>query len=895
MKREILLLSGIMCGSIFAATTVNMDINGKVVIGENGPSMQLSIPRKDWSGLSTGNVDLEAKGNAEGQTKVYFFSPSDERFAYGDIKIAAKGKNSFDYSLVLEGREKYESCGVFISVELPIKYAGATIAGNNGTKATIPADYNRDKPYGIYSGDLTSVVVAGGTPDELRIDLPETMNVYVQDNRQWGPNFAIRISKLGGSNTIVKGDKRQFDMTVTLPDEVTVKSGKLCVIRESEEWLPITNEKSIEKGSALDLSGSGIFDAPAGKHGWLKNEKSQLVFEKLPGVPQRFYGANLCYEAAGFSRALSDEVVERFLRTGYNAMRMHHHEKYILKKNVDTIEFDPVTMDRFDYLVAKAIENGIYITTDLFVSRPVKWRAIGIDRDGEVPMQTYKALVAIHEPAFEDFARYVRLFMNHVNPYTGRAYKDEPGMPFISGINENDIACIWIGWRKDELFKKAWREWLQGMRDKESGFAAGVSEDAANINGGVDAVFIRFLADTERNLMARCRKLFAEIGMKQLVTQQNAGGYNATFMGMREEIYDYTDTHFYVDHPHFLGRNWRGIFSINNTNPIQYERPQFLSMAFLRNLNQPFMVTEWNFCQPGKYRGMGGIVTGAVAAMQDWSGLFRFQYAGNDWFTRDTHLNSDSFSLVSDVINRLADRATICLFLRRDLGVLDDAMAIQLTDESINKSKGGMVPIYPKWVNAAWQTRVGCAVEVPQGMRFRTIDEVVAADKPLWQLKENKSFQVDIERGSYKIMTERTCGGFVPKGKLSAGLIKFDVGDEMATIWVSSSDNKPIASSDRMVLTHLTDSVPNGAAFADETRSTMISWGERSLLVRRAKATIALKLDEPEQYEVYGLNLRGVRTGKVESVVKNGCICFIADVKGPDEGRLLYEIVRKAK
>ena len=37
-------------------------------------------------------------------------------------------------------------------------------------------------------------------------------------------------------------------------------------------------------------------------------------------------------------------------------------------------------------------------------------------------------------------------------------------MPFISGINENDIACIWVGWRKDELFKKAWRD---GMTDAD--------------------------------------------------------------------------------------------------------------------------------------------------------------------------------------------------------------------------------------------------------------------------------------------------------------------------------------------------------------------------------------------------------------------------------------------
>ena len=215
----------------------------------------------------------------------------------------------------------------------------------------------------------------------------------------------------------------------------------------------------------------------------------------------------------------------------------------------------------------------------------------------------------------------------------------------------------------------------------------------------------------------------------------------------------------------------------------------------------------------------------------------------------------------------------------------------------LNKIKGGVVPIAPKWVDAAWQTRVGCAVEVPQGMPSRPIGEVLASDKPIWELKENKSVEVNRNRGSFAVATERTCGGFVPNGKLTAGRLAFDAGDDLATIWVSSSDGKPLASSERMVLTHLTDSIPDGSVFADERRSTLISWGikTRQSLVRRARAAIALQLDARAEYEVYGLDLRGVRTGRVASEVQNGALAFTADVKGPEEARLLYEIVRKAK
>ena len=83
---------------------------------------------------------------------------------------------------------------------------------------------------------------------------------------------------------------------------------------------------------------------------------------------------------------------------------------------------------------------GIYATTNLFVSRPVPWRDIGEDRDGNVPCALYKTLVGCHDGAFADWCRWARAFLEHVNPYTGRAAKDEPGMPLISLINEGTLA-----------------------------------------------------------------------------------------------------------------------------------------------------------------------------------------------------------------------------------------------------------------------------------------------------------------------------------------------------------------------------------------------------------------------------------------------------------------------
>ena len=100
-------------------------------------------------------------------------------------------------------------------------------------------------------------------------------------------------------------------------------------------------------------------------------------------------------------------------------------------------------MDRLDYLLAKFYEKGVYVTTDLFTCRPVAWRAIGIDRDGRVDQQVYKNLIPVHEGAYQNWATFAKNLLTHMNPYTGRAYKDEPGLPLISLINEGHLTWCW--------------------------------------------------------------------------------------------------------------------------------------------------------------------------------------------------------------------------------------------------------------------------------------------------------------------------------------------------------------------------------------------------------------------------------------------------------------------
>ena len=204
--------------------------------------------------------------------------------------------------------------------------------------------------------------------------------------------------------------------------------GERYVIRQNQDWLKLDYWKNIKPGSALDFTHMGLQDAPAGKYGWLKVVDGHFEFENLPGVDQRFYGINLCFTANYLSKREVDEFIKRLTMLGYNAIRIHHHDEGWK---------DPENQEKLDYLLAEAIKAGIYITTDLYVSRHVAWRTVGIDKDGMMPKEAYKGFVPCNELAFKDWCEFTESFLCHVNPYTGRAYKDEPAICLTENLSKS--------------------------------------------------------------------------------------------------------------------------------------------------------------------------------------------------------------------------------------------------------------------------------------------------------------------------------------------------------------------------------------------------------------------------------------------------------------------------
>ena len=285
----------------------------------------------------------------------------------------------------------------------------------------------------IASGAARVIVMPFDGDHDLVVESKDPIGYYIQDNVVYGgKSISFRLGDVTAPRKVRKDETwtYAFELSVVKPEDVPLERGFEIV--RGEAWAPLEDLKEIVPGSALDFSRFGGRDAPAGKYGWLRADGERLVFEKRPKAAQRFYGVNLCGEMC-YPRdaAEAERIVARICSQGYNAIRLHFHDNLLVEGSADGVTLNPGRADRLDRLVAAAIAHGLYITTDMYVTRNVSYRQIGIDRDGLVDMQVYKSLTDISKSAFRDWTAFSRNFFEHVNPYTGRAYRDEPALPLV--------------------------------------------------------------------------------------------------------------------------------------------------------------------------------------------------------------------------------------------------------------------------------------------------------------------------------------------------------------------------------------------------------------------------------------------------------------------------------
>ena len=758
----------------------------------------------------------------------------------------------------------------------------------------------------------------------VRIDRPETMMVSAQDNRKWNESvyelrFELAADQWNALKSFSGGTTYSFACEIALGPDGIVISGADWVGAAGADWIPVEDFAWTKAGTALDLAEAVGIDPPAGKHGRVVRRGSHFEFEELPGVPQRFWGVNVCY-GANTPRSNEAEFARTLARMGYNAIRFHHHDMQVTQGTDGTAtNLNAWDIDKFDRLAAACVTNGLYLTTDLYVSRNnVTWRAIGIDRDGTVDQDSMKRLLPVWEPALENLLAFARSFLGHVNPFLGRSLAEEPALVGISLVNEGVVAqgtspaslcSAWPQWRA------AWDAWIAAKKTAEPAVYASAPSDPP---AAMDRFFMRFLQEKELALYGRIRDFLRdELGCRAPLTSMNGIYYPLAYMAARAEVCDYADDHFYVDHPQFLGTSWQLPSSASHMQPVRNAALGMQPYAARRLADRPYTITEFNYSGPGKYRCSGGLVAGAMAAAQDWDGVWRFDWGSSfDAVEAPWSRRMGYFDVGGDPVQLWSDRVAACLFLRRDLPALPGSLVARVPAEIADgPADGNAQSLESPWRWAGWFARLGYVVgdAVPDGAAdlgahpaaSSLSDAAVRAALGLGDALPSNAFGTlgaggavvaSGTTGAFGVATPRTAGVYAPGGTMEAGPLSATLSGGAASVAAMSVDGRPLAQSNRILVTHLTDAVDTGMTFSNESRTVLKAWGDTPHLMRAGAADVRLAVDAgPSVFEVWSLALDGTRRGKVASSVENGTLRFAADVAAdPSRATFLYEIVRAA-
>jgi len=175
-------------------------------------------------------------------------------------------------------------------------------------------------------------------------------------------------------------------------------------------------------------------------------DSSGVIRWRADGREVTLFGANYVlptasdYRAAGYlhldRKRMIDEDMAQFARMGWDGIRLTFWGDWEASDSAgNLIEND--NLDLLDYLIARARERGIYMLFSPIQLYGSNWPdALQDTTEPGFGRHFSRGRMGTDSVAIAAQVNYLRQILNHVNPYTGVALKDEPNILFIELVNE---------------------------------------------------------------------------------------------------------------------------------------------------------------------------------------------------------------------------------------------------------------------------------------------------------------------------------------------------------------------------------------------------------------------------------------------------------------------------
>ena len=652
----------------------------------------------------------------------------------------------------------------------------------------------------------------------------------------------------------------------------------------------------------VDISFVFEDEKPAGKHGFCRVDGENFRFED--GTLAKFWGVIFNGASCFPSHDYAEGVAQRLSQAGCNFVRFHQIDADWATPNLfrftagkptrNTRSFDPRSMERMDYLIKCLKEQGIYIAVDMMTYRKFK------PGDG-VPfaedMWDNHKQYTIYDPWLIELQKeHCTNFWNHVNPYTGLAYKDDPVFAFCDITNENDM-FIRFGFTKlrsqhipyyDDEFRTMLDAWVKQQ---------GIDYDAFTCDlNSRDAVQVRFRMHKNREFARTMYDHIRSLGVKIPLCCTNWESIAAQVMSQDEM--DFQDGHCY-----YYDWSWGEYEKISQNKSLMDSSDFPMGNKISNRIHgQPYVMTEWDMPWPNSYRCEAPLWFPAMGCLHNFSAMSIHTYG--------YHTRRDSHSLLgkeasSNTLGITAFREGLftcwndpakfglfyhgALMMRRgDLQSANHVIGAKFTD--ITKQEDRLV----NTAGDMHQVHVVLdSTDISDLTDIRMMNDAFVRENPTRLVSDTGQVTRDLQRrigivdaprtkAVFGVIGNRSPNGAPPKRLELNGMV-VESNTDLATIALSSLTNDPIEKSDSMLLSAIGRASNRGQRMDGEK---LLDIGTGPIEAEIIDAVISIKTDN-EKLRVQSINSEGFYVGYPTVTHENGWMTFHI---GPQYPGLYYLI-----
>lgn len=678
---------------------------------------------------------------------------------------------------------------------------------------------------------------------------------------------------------------------------------------EPNDWFMLSiGPDEYSNDSIIDVC--DLLDKPAGVHGVLTRNGPD--FEFADETPVKFWGIGGVMAESEHRQLLRARF---WAKHGINMVRQHTVEDVLgsLQGPLGARYFNPGKLDKLDKWFAILKEHGIYMTWSIFYHFVVLPDQV-VSQGGNIPDELYDelpdrgagkdvyGLMCLVEEYQDAEWEYVNLLLNHVNPYTGLAYKDDPALAVIECRNEDSIFFhnplndlkndvrpnhsarlrdLWQDWVLDKYGSDAnlIAAWGAGIRAGDSVYnesmyvyaayhmyATGPANPAEMQRMGD---YIRFLAEMQRDTYETYQSRLRSIGFEGITVSTAwwaEPGANAANL-WTDDAMDAIDRHNYFGGGEV---NWKIVpGQVNNGTHLAQPGTGILDRGFWQIEDKPFMMTEYTQKPPNQWKAeLSPLWAFYGMGLQGWDASYKFtasrSYMGNGWpgmstYTLATpHYIGQFPALAFAIYNNHISEGDITAARR-----LSEDQIFQGFDALTQDfAGGGYDPCAP----------VGNLQTPPETFAIGRVtakfaDGLEHSEKQDWSqywddvndIVQSNTGQLTWDYGN-KVVTvhsdkTQAVVGFAGGGTYDLPGVVVEVDTNFVSMLFTPLDNQPLIDSEHILITAMAQDKQYNAVYNSDGTQLLFAGGE-PLMLEPVKATIVFKgnpLKTVKVVDVYGV------------------------------------------